>query len=70
MVSELLPGINDFFPINSNGHDLSPLGWARVNIFGLISDPGWACFAYSFSYMALCFIPVWILYRKKIFIKV
>jgi predicted acyltransferase len=70
MVSELLPGINELIHINSNGQDMSPLWWARVHIFGLIPDPGWACFAYSFSYMAVCFIPVWILYRKKIFIKV
>ncbi len=70
MVSELLPGINDLFHINSNGHDMSPLAWARVHIFGLIPDPGWACFAYSVSYTAVCFIPVWILYRNKIFIKV
>jgi predicted acyltransferase len=70
MVSELLPGISDFFHVTSNGHDMSPLGWSRVHIFGLIPDPGWACFAYSVSYTAVCFIPVWILYRKKIFIKV
>jgi len=70
MVSELIPGINDFIHINSNGEDMSPLGWARVHIFGLIPDRGWACFAYSVSYAAVCFIPVWILYRKKIFIKV
>ena len=68
--SELIPGINDFFHINSGGQEMSPLGWARVHIFGLIPDPGWACFAYSVSYTAVCFIPVWILYRKKIFIKV
>ncbi len=70
MVSELLPGITDFFHINSNGHDMTPLSWTRVHVFGLIPNPGWACFAYSFSYMAVCFIPVWILYRNKIFIKV
>ena len=70
MVSELLPGINDLFTINSNGKDMTPLSWARVHVFGIIPNPGWACFAYSFSYMAVCFIPVWILYRKKIFIKV
>jgi predicted acyltransferase len=70
MVSELIPGINDFFHVNSGGQEMSPLGWARVHIFGLIPDRGWACFAYSVSYAAVCFIPVWILYRKKIFIKV
>ena len=26
-------------------------------------------FAYSVSYTAVCFLPVWMLYRKKIFLK-
>ena len=40
------------------------------HIFAHIPDPGWAAFAYSVSFCAFCFIPVWILYRKKIFLKV
>jgi len=35
-----------------------------------VPDPGWAAFAYSVTFTAFCFIPVWILYRKKIFLKV
>jgi predicted acyltransferase len=38
--------------------------------FAHIPDPGWAAFAYSVSFTAVCFIPVWILFRKKIFVKV
>ncbi len=70
MFSELLWGLLDLFAFSSNGRRLSVLAWARVNVFGQIPNPGWACFAYSFCYMALCFIPVWILYRKRIFLKV
>jgi predicted acyltransferase len=70
MVSELLPGIFDLFAFTSNGHRMNALGWVRIHLFGQIPDPAWACFAYSFSYMAVCFIPVWILYRKRIFLKV
>ena len=70
MVSELLPGIVELFPFTSDGRKTNALGWARSHIFGLIPNPGWAAFAYSFSFMAVCFIPVWILYRKKIFLKV
>ncbi len=40
------------------------------HIFAHIPDPGWAAFAYSVSFTAVCFIPVWVLYRKKIFVKV
>jgi len=70
MVSELLPGLLGLASFSSHGHRMNPLGWVRLNVFGHIANPGWACFAYSFSYMALCFVPVWILYRKRIFLKV
>jgi predicted acyltransferase len=41
-----------------------------TSTFAQIPDPGWAAFAYSVSFLAVCFIPVWVLYRKKIFVKV
>jgi predicted acyltransferase len=40
------------------------------NMFSGIPYPGLAAFAYSVSFTAVCFIPVWALYRKKIFVKV
>ncbi|HEU5350393.1 MAG TPA: heparan-alpha-glucosaminide N-acetyltransferase domain-containing protein [Terracidiphilus sp.] len=38
--------------------------------FARIPNPHWAAFAYSVIFTALCFIPVWIMYRRKIFLKV
>ena len=70
MVSELLPGIVILFSFTSDGRRMNALAWMRIHLFGQIPNPGWACFAYSVSYTAICFIPVWILYRKKIFLKV
>jgi predicted acyltransferase len=70
MVSELLPSVVDLFPFASNGRKVYVFGWARHHIFGQIPNPGWAAFAYSVSFTAICFIPVWLLYRKKIFLKV
>jgi len=70
MVSELLPGIVDLLPFTVNGRNVTALGWARIHVFGLIRDPGWAAFGYSIWYTAICFIPVWMLYRKRIFLKV
>jgi predicted acyltransferase len=69
MVSELLPGVLNLFAYPF-GHHLNPLYWVRTNVFGLIPDGGLASFAYSFTYMAICFIPVWLLYRKRIFLKI
>lgn len=38
--------------------------------FAHIPDAHWAAFAYSVTFTALCFVPVWVMYRKKIFLKV
>jgi len=43
---------------------------ATRHLLSAIPDPGWAAFAFSASFMAVCFLPVWALYRKKIFVKV
>ena len=70
MVSELLGETQAMIQFTWNGGDMTPFGYVRVNLFGGISDPGWAAFGYSVFYTAVCLIPVWILYRKKIFLKV
>jgi predicted acyltransferase len=70
MISELLPGALGFFPITLGGRRTDLLGYAFAHVFAHIPDPGWAAFAYSVSYAAVCFVPVWAMYRKKIFVKV
>ncbi|MGB6743076.1 MAG: heparan-alpha-glucosaminide N-acetyltransferase domain-containing protein [Terracidiphilus sp.] len=70
MVSELLPGILDLIHFTAGGRPMTPLHLLEVDLPALIPDPGWAAFAYSVTYTAICFVPVWILYRKKIFLKV
>lgn len=71
MFSELTPGI--FYNIHvagPGGKPIESMGWLFLHTFAHIPDPHWAAFAYSVSFTAFCFIPVWILYRKKIFLKV
>jgi predicted acyltransferase len=70
MFSELLPGVLGNIHWTSDGRQMNVVGWVHVHIFSHIPDPGWGAFAYSVSFMAICFVPVWILYRKKIFLKV
>lgn len=70
MISELLPGGVGYFSFESGGRRFNAFSWTRIHIFGHIPNPGLACFAYSVSFMALCFVPVWILYRKRIFLKI
>jgi predicted acyltransferase len=69
--SELVPGILYNIHVGDSRNPRSNLiGWVFFHTFAHIPDPGWAAFAYSVSFCAFCFIPVWILYKKKIFLKV
>jgi len=70
MISELIPGLALMFVWSENGKRQNVLNWVRVHICGQLPDPGWAAFSYSVLFMAVCFVPVWIMYRKKIFLKV
>jgi predicted acyltransferase len=70
MVSELLPGVLEHIAVHVGGRAESLQAFLSAPIFALIPNPGWAAFAYSVSFTAVCFVPVWLLYRKKIFVKV
>jgi predicted acyltransferase len=71
MFSELFPSVLDDITVPAaNGAREGIGGIIFHNVFAHIPDPGWAAFGWSVSFTAVCFIPVWILYRKKIFLKV
>jgi len=70
MFSELLPGTLDSITVTEQGRHLELGTWIFYHVFAHVPDPHWAAFSYSVSFAAVCFIPVWILYRKKIFLKV
>ena len=53
-----------------NGGRTDVIAFMSDHVFAHIPDPGWAAFAYSVSFTAVCFIPVWMLYRRRIFLKV
>jgi predicted acyltransferase len=70
MISELLPGALDHVSIaTAPGRHIDLNDWVFGHVFAHVPNPHWAAFAYSVSFTAVCFLPVWILYRKKIFIK-
>lgn len=70
MISDLLPDVFWNIRFRWNGIMMNPIGWSQLRIFSQIPDPGWAAFAFSATYAAICFVPVWVLYRKKIFLKI
>ena len=70
MFSELLGSLMGAITIGSGAKHASAQAWIFAHTFAHVPNPGWAAFAYSVSFTAVCFLPVWILYRKKIFVKV
>jgi predicted acyltransferase len=70
MFSELLPGVLHLVRFISGGKWTDVITFVFNDVFARIPDPGWAAFAYSVSFTAVCFVPVWLLYRRRIFLKV
>jgi predicted acyltransferase len=52
------------------GKPSNPLRYVFQHVFMSIPDPGWRSFVYVVVYTAVCFLPVWLLYRRKIFVKI
>jgi predicted acyltransferase len=71
MFSELVPGLLEMMKFTgADGRPTNPLRWTAMHTVMRIPNPHLAAFGYSVSFAAFCFIPVWILYKKKIFLKV
>jgi len=70
MFSELLPGVLHNVHFVSGGKQTNVISFVLDHVFAHIPDPGWAAFAYSVSFTAVCFLPVWALYRRRVFLKV
>ncbi len=70
MFSELLAGTLWNIHFTAGGKQTDLPAWFFTHTFAHIPDPGWAAFSFSVTYLAVCFVPIWLLYRKKIFIRI
>jgi predicted acyltransferase len=70
MFSELVPQTIESYHFMDAGHRINPLEWVMKHVLMHLPDIGWATFGFSVFTLAYCFIPAWILYRFKIFVKV
>jgi predicted acyltransferase len=69
MFSELLPGVLHNIHFTSAGNRTDVIAFVFDHVFAHIPDPGWAAFAYSLSFTAVCFVPIWVMFRRRIFLK-
>jgi predicted acyltransferase len=70
MFSELVPQTIESIHFHEAGRRMNPLEWVMKHVFMHMPDMGWATFAFSVFTLAYCFIPVWIMYKYRIFVKV
>ena len=53
-----------------NGRPLTLLGWVYRNIFASHGSTPWTSHGFAIAFTLLCFLPIWFLWHKKIFLKI
>ncbi len=58
------------FPIHEGTRVISPLRWLYPHVFAHAGSTANTSLAYAIFYVFLCFLPVWLLWRRGIFLRV
>lgn len=69
MFSELLAGLLHAIKVNCGGAAVSLSACIYQSLFSHIIDPSFGSLCYSLSFVAVCFVPNWVLFGKKVFLK-
>jgi len=56
--------------IGPNGQPVSAWFWSYHNLFAFNGSNNVTSLAFAIAFVAVCFIPNWLLYRKRIFLKI
>ena len=70
IISELLAGGIDTIEFRDGGHVTSLQQYIYFHFFYPLVNPSFGSLLYALTYVLVCFVPVLVLYRKKIFLKV
>jgi predicted acyltransferase len=70
VVSELLAAAIGSIRFQSDGSTTSLHRFIFKHVFQGVGSPAFASLLFALAYVAVCFIPNWVLYTKKIFLKV
>ena len=62
--------IMSFVPIHDGAQITQPFGWLYKHVFAHWGSTANTSLAFAIFYVVLCFIPVWILWRRGIFLRV
>ena len=70
IVSELLAGALDSVPMHLDGKVTDLQQYIFLKWFYPVINPSFGSLLYAIAYVLVCFVPVLVMYRKKIFIKI
>ena len=70
VISELLAGALFTIPVHDGAQTVALQHYIYQKWFFHLVNPSFGSLLYAISYVLVCFVPVLVLYRKKIFIKV
>jgi predicted acyltransferase len=69
VLSELLAIVGYSYPTMHDGKLMSWQQFVYSEFFAKL-PPAWGSLAFSLLFVLVCFVPVWVMYRNKIFVKV
>jgi predicted acyltransferase len=70
VLSELLAGAIDTVELHDGSHVISLQQYIYFHWYFHLVNPSFGSLLYALSYVLVCFLPILVLYRKRIFIKV
>ena len=70
VISELLAGALDSVTVHSGGRAIDLQQYIYLKFFYPVINPSFGSLLYALAYVLVCFLPVLLMYRKKIFIKI
>ncbi len=70
VISGLWGKIFNYVHIQDRGRITSPLGWTYNHVFAHWGSTANTSLAFAIFYVVLCFLPVWVLWRRGIFLRV
>jgi len=71
VISEVIVKAALYFKVTNAAGDRQPIWeWTYDNIFARHGSNEWTSLAFALTFVLICFLPIWLLWRKKIFLKV
>ena len=70
VMSDVWSKLFDHIYIHEGSRVLNPLGWMYVHVFAHGGSTANSSLAFAIFYVVLCFLPVWVLWTRGIFLRV